>query len=289
MKELDHLLGSLEKSMKNRLELNKKENKQKGYEKTDNLIRLPLWPEAVRGVPNSVLRGSLFAAIPERSAKYCDDLVLHKGEKITIKYTGKRLTQSDLNVWEYALHLSRNQCLGNKFYFTERSFLKALGKTDGTANYKWLDKVFKKLRACAVAVSHGEFTYIGGLIDEAYRDDGEGKYALVINHKLARLFEAGNTWLSWDERKLIGKRKPLAQWFHGYVSTHAKWYPHKVKTLKDLSGSETKELWKFKQNLVIALKHLQNLNLINSFFIDSQELVHIDRTPSKSQQDSLKK
>lgn len=31
--------------------------------KTAEIVQLPLWPEPARGVPNSVLRGALFAAI----------------------------------------------------------------------------------------------------------------------------------------------------------------------------------------------------------------------------------
>ncbi len=261
--------------------------KQKVYNEANNLIQLPLWPEEARGVPNCVLRGSLFAAIPARNAKYCDDLVLHETEKLSIKYTGKRLTQSDLDVWEYALHLARKQCLGNKIYFTEHSFLMGLGKVNSAINYRWLDKTLKKLRATTIAVAHENQTYIGGLIDEAYRDESERRYVVVLNSKIHRLFEAGNTWISWEERKSIGSKKPLAQWLHGYIATHAKWYPHKIETIKDLSGSETKQLKHFKSNLLEALKHLKELKLIEDFRIDEKGLVHITIKPSSSQQKRL--
>lgn len=265
-----------------------KEEKQRTYNEANNLVKFPqIWPEAMRGVPNSVLRGSLFAAIQGKSVKYCKDIILHESEKLIIKYTGERLTQSDLDVWEYALHLARQQCLGHKIYFTERSFLKELSKDDSIRNYKWLDKIFTKLCACAVKISHNGFTYMGSLIQEGYRDEKEKRYLVVINPKLARLFEAGNTWISWEERKLIGKRKPLAQWLHGYMSTHAEWKPHKVETLKIKSGSETKELWKFRQNLTIALKHLRGIGLIEEFRINEKDLVFIIRKPSKSQQKHL--
>jgi len=260
---------------------------QREYNEVNNLIHLPQWPEEARGVPNCVLRGSLFAAIPERNAKYCEDLILHETDKVSVKYTGKRLTQSDLTVWEHALHFARKQNLGNKIYFTEHSFLRGMDRSCSIQDYRWLEKVLKKLRATAVAITHGDKTYIGGLIDEAYKDEDKGLYAVVFNSKIARLFEAGNTWISWEERKLIGKRKPLAQWLHGYISTHVKWLPHKIATIRELSGSETKELWKFKQNLTIALKHLKSIGLIDEFRIDEKDLVHITRKLSRAQQKHL--
>lgn len=284
---LERLASAQAKQKEQQRQEAEEKERQRAYNEANNLVQLPLWPESMRGVPNSVLRGSLFAAIPERCVIYCDDIILHESEKLTIKYTGKRLTQSDLNVWEYALHLARTQCLGNKIYFTERSFLHALGKTDGVKNYRWLDKVFKKLRACAVAITHNGFTYMGGLVNASYRDDKEGKCVLVIDPKIARLFEAGNTWISWEERKLIGKRKPLAQYLHGIISTHAEWMPHKVETIKVLSGSETKELKRFRKALKDALAYLRNLELIEEFRIDEKDLVYIKRKPSKAQQKYL--
>ena len=42
------------------------------------------------------------------------------------------------------------------------------------------------------------------------------------------------------------------------MSSDAENYPTKVETLHRLSGSKTKELWKFKQNLKSALSELEN-------------------------------
>ena len=111
---------------------------------------------------------------------------------------------------------------------------------------------------------------------------------LIIDPKMARLYEGDRaSWIQWEERQKIGKRKPLAQWLHGYISSHAKLYPHKVETIRNYSGSETKETWKFKQNLVKALKHLQSLDLIKGYRIDEKNLVHIEKIPSKTQQKYL--
>jgi len=290
MPTIQERMDKLLVSIKQNSERQKEEEMQQLEEKEKaKLIQLPLWPEMARGVPNSVLRGSLFAAIHGRYAKQCKREVLHDSDKMKIVYTGERLTQADLDVWEYALHLSRQQCLGNKICFSERSFLKGLGRHFGKFEYEWLKNVFAKLVACCVEVTHEGKTYFGNLIQDGYRDNEAGDYVLIVNPKIARLYDAGHTYIQWNERKKIGNKKPLALWLHGYISTHVKWYPHKVSTLRDLSGSETRELKRFKQSLKQALDHLKRLDIINDFRIDEKNLVHLTKKVTKSQQKYLEK
>ena len=39
-----------------------------------------------------------------------------------VRFTGKQLDQSDLDVWEQVLHLARTQALGTRCYFTATAF-----------------------------------------------------------------------------------------------------------------------------------------------------------------------
>ena len=70
------------------------------------VIQLPLWPAAKRGAPNAVLRAALFAAIQGKGRVALDRATLGAQDGVTIRYTGWQLTQSDLDVWEQALHLA---------------------------------------------------------------------------------------------------------------------------------------------------------------------------------------
>lgn len=251
------------------------EHKDLENRENNRVIHLPMWPESVRGVPNSVLRGSLFAAIQGRYAKHVENLILHDKDNLRITYRGKRLTQSDLDVWEYALHLARNQNLGYRVYFTESNFLKGIGRATGKTQYKWLHNCLSRMGATTVEVKHNKKIYMGSLIDEAYKDEEAGKYCVVINPKIARLFDAGYTLINWEERKILGK-KPLAQWLHGYISSHEKWFPHKVETIRMYSGSETKELKKFRQQLKAALETLLVSKMIKSYKIDNHDLIYVE-------------
>lgn len=87
-------------------------------------------------------------------------------------------------------------------------------------------------------------------------DEKTEVYALRLNPNILALYEAGWTAIDWDVRKKL-RRKPLALWLHGYLSSDAINYPTKVETLRRLSGSKTKELFHFKTNLRAALIDLE--------------------------------
>lgn len=67
------------------------------------VARLPLWPEAVRAVPNSVLRSALFGAIKRGARAYLERVKINAQD---------RIDQGDLDVWAPVLHVVREQGLG---------------------------------------------------------------------------------------------------------------------------------------------------------------------------------
>jgi len=248
------------------------------------VVQLPMWPEAKRGVPNSVLRGALFAAIQGKSRVAMERELLAVQQGIEIRYTGWQLTQSDLDVWEQALHLARQHPLGTRCHFTARGFLNNLGRR--TQNHEWLKHSLSRLTACEVEITHGHRTYFGSLVEGGVRDKRTGQYVVEINPKIAALYAAGRwTNIDWKQRKRL-RGKPLALWLHGFFTSHAEPYLLRVEYLHGLSGSRTKQLKHFKQNLIQALKDLEAAGAIKSFDIES-DLVHVEIVPSNSQKKHL--
>jgi len=94
-------------------------------------MSLELWPDSVRGVPNAVLRGSLFTVSQRRSTAKKREL-LAAVDGIEVRFKGERFNQTDLDVWEMLLHLARQQPLGDRVEFSAHALLKALGR--GTGN-----------------------------------------------------------------------------------------------------------------------------------------------------------
>jgi hypothetical protein len=256
--------------------------KQPDAPKTAEVVQLPFWPDPARGVPNSALRGALFAAVKTR--RYMEGELLAVQQGLQIRFTGMQLSQSDLDVWEQALHLARQHPLSTRCEFTAHGFLKALGWAKGKKDHERLKGVFRRLAACAVEITHNRLTYGGSLL-EFYRDEDTDRYRLEINPKIKALYDAGFTQIDWQQRQAL-RRKPLAQWLHGFLASHAEPFPLKVESLMQWSGSGTREVWKFKQNLKTALDELKAIGTITTYEF-SGDLVTIYRIPSRSQRKHL--
>lgn len=257
-----------------------------------NEAQLPFWPEPVRAVPNAALRSALFGAIKKGARAYLERHEVHAQDGIRIIYTGARLDQGDLDVWETVLHIARVQALGDECRMTAYQLLKALGKTDTGINRTTIDRRLSRMKATGVDVKVGKFSYEGSLIDEVYRAEESREYVIRLNPKLRALFAADQfTHVQWAVRhELDGK--PLAQWLHGYYASHAKPYPVNVATLLKLSGSENEGARSGRQKLRKALDALTDASEAHGegFSYDIRgDLVHVEKKPSGSQRWHLTK
>lgn len=250
------------------------------------LVMLPLWPEVVRGVPNAALRSALFGAIKKGPRAYLERQEIHAQEGIRIIYTGARLDQGDLDVWETVLHIARVQALSNECRVTAYQLLKLLGKTDTGINRDTLDRRLSRMKATGVDVTVGRYGYEGSLIDEVFRDKETRQYVIRLNPKLSALFAADQfTQVDWSVRHALDG-KPLAQWLHGFFASHAKPYPIKMATLLQLSGSENEDASSGRQKLRKALEALADASKVNGqpFSYEIRfDLVHIQKMASAAQ------
>ncbi|MBR4876180.1 MAG: hypothetical protein IKU14_00510 [Rhodocyclaceae bacterium] len=255
-------------------------------------VQLPLWPEPVRAVPNGFLRSALFGAIRKGRRHYLDGEQLAALDGIEIRYTGERLDQGDLDVWESVLHAVRLQSLGSQCRVTSYTLLKLMGKTDTGKNRATLHKRITRLRANAVEVRQGRYCYIGGLIASAAKDEQTQEWVIELDAKLQPLFAYDQfTQVQWAERLAL-EGQPLAQWLHGFYASHAAPVPIKVDTLRSLSGSEAAAVWKFAQTLRKALDAVSKVRASNGNAFEwriEDGLVHITKTPSRSQRRHLRR
>ena len=256
------------------------------------VVKLPLWPEAVRAVPNGFLRSALFGAIRRGPRRYMKREQIAALEGIEIYYTGERLDQSDLDLWEMILHIARLQGLGSECRATAYQLLKALGKADTGGNREVLHIRLMRLKATAVEIEQSRYGYAGSLLDEVYRDKETREYVFRANPKLRTLFEPDQfTQVDWAVRRDLDGQS-LAQWLHGFYTSHAQPYPTSIAKLYELSGSEAGERWKFAQTLRKNLDSLLKISAIHGqpfrYFIQN-DVVYVDKTPSRSQQRHLKK
>ncbi|WFE69826.1 plasmid replication initiator TrfA (plasmid) [Thiomicrospira sp. R3] len=240
------------------------------------IVQLPLWPNEARGVPNAVLRSALFGAIRRGKRAYQDAVIKASVDGVTVVHTGPQLDQADLDVWEECLQLAKTDGLGVEIHFSGHGFLKAIGRSTGKSQHDWLKSALRRLMTSLVEVQDGKRAYAGQLIHDWYRDDETGHHVIKLNPQVAKLYGSdGWTAIEKQERQAL-KGLPLAQWLHGFYSTHASPYPYKVETLHKLCGSETGEMRNFKQTLKNALEAVCEATGWD-FEIDDQNLVHLKK------------
>ena len=194
-------------------------------------------------------------------------------------------------MWESVLHAVRLQELGSQCRLTSYALLKLMGKTDTGKNRATLNKRITRLVANAVTIKQGRYTYIGGLIRFAVKDEETQEWVIELDEKLRPLFAGDQfTQIEWAVRhELDGK--PLAQWLHGFYASHAKPFPMKVETLLRLCGSES-ELRRYRQTLGDALDAVAEACAAHGEGFSYEirgDLVHVEKKASGPQRRHLAK
>ena len=255
-------------------------------------VRLPAWPDAVRAVPNGFLRSAIFGAIKRGARRYLKAELVAAVEGTEIRYTGERLDQGDLDVWESVLHAVRTQELGSQCRVTSYALLKLMGLTDTGKNRATLHTRITRLVANAVEVKQGRYTYIGGLIRFAAKDEETQEWVIELDARLRPLFAADQfTQVEWAVRQALSGQ-PLAQWLHGFYASHAKPFPMLMETLLRLSGSESENPRSARQTLRKALDAVSEASAANGEIFGYEvhgDLVNVEKRPSGTQRRHLAK
>lgn len=252
--------------------------------KPAKVTRLPIWPAELRACPSSVLRSALFGVVQRGRRKALEGEILATWEGVTIRYTGWRLDQGDLDVWLAALHLAREHNLGVRVPVTINEMLRTMGRSTAGSFHEWFKSAIRRLTACAVEITAGRKTFGGPLIEGFERDEETGEHVLYLSPRLADLFEDGDyTRIDWEIRRDLGM--DLAKWLHGYIASHRATArdPHRLglKRLRDLCGSETDGLWKFRQQVRDAMRELQAAGVVAVWRITPGDALEVVRPSRK--------
>ncbi len=238
------------------------------------VYQFPLWGDPQRGVPNEFARSALFAARKGTGKEFLDRVPIFSQQGFAVTYSGPRLTQDHLDVFEGIMHLAREMPEGNAVRFTAHGLLKLIRRNTSGSDHARLLLTLTDLTATSVAIKRDNGAlYWGSLLPEGAARPENGQYAVVINRQLIKLFERGFTVIEWQQRKALA-RKPLAQALHVWLCSHDKPYPVSVQYLYDITGSQTKELRYFRRKLKEALNRLMEVGVLSSWHIDEADKVH---------------
>lgn len=242
--------------------------------KSAKVYQFPLWGDPQRGIPNDFARSALFTAAHPKNREYLSDENVFSQNGINITYTGIRLSQAHLDVFEAIMHLARELPEGNAVRFTAHGLLKLIGRRTSGRDHERLLRTLKELTATAVTVKReGYGTYCGSLLPEWEDREDNGKFSIRINRDIIKLFERGFTVIEWEQRKALS-RKPLSQSLHVWLCSHEKPYPVTVQYLHDITGSNTKQLKHFRASLKAALDELKSIGVLADWRLDEHDKVH---------------
>jgi hypothetical protein len=238
------------------------------------VYQFPLWGDPQRGVPNDLVRCALFTAAKGIDGQYNEDVPVFSQAGLNITYNGPSLTQDHLDVFEAIMHLARETPEGNTVCFTAHGLLKLIGRGTGKSDHDRLLRTLKHLTTTAITVKRkGYGTYCGSLLPEWADRNNTGKFSIRPNRDLIKLFERGFTVIEWQQRKTLA-RSPLAKHLQLWLSSHDDPHPVTVQYLRDITGSQTKQLWKFRQSLKAALNRLKEVGVLVDWHIHEDDKVH---------------
>lgn len=254
------------------------------------VVQLHLWADAVRCLPNELLRSALFNAKnrkqPRAYLKKQDIAVLFEGR---ITYQGEELRQDDETVWLQLIHLAREQPLGSVIEFTPYSFCKAIGWPICKGSYERLRECLDRMQATALAVYSKrlkEGVSLSMIPVFAWQDENKQtlkKYRVQVAQQLVELFGSNHfTRVEWEQRLTLPVG--IATWLHGYYASHRVPYPVKLDTIKRGAGMTTERAAKVRELIEIALAELVKVGFLESWEIVG-ELVHVKRAPAPSAPD----
>ena len=256
---------------------------------TATVIQLPLWAEAVRRMPNELLRSALFSARnrkqPRAYLKNADIAVLFDG---CITYLGEELRQDDETVWLQLIHLAKEQPVGSVVEFTPYSFCKAIQWPICKASYQRLRDCLGRMQATSLSVYSkrlGEGVSLSMIPKFSWHDENKQtlkKYRVQVAAELVKLFDGGHySQLEWAQR--LALPVGIATWLHGYYASHREPYPVKLETLKRGAGITTSSPARLRQLIEAALAELVAAGFLESWEIKG-DLVCVKRAQAEKGQ-----
>ena len=258
-------------------------------------LQLPIWPEEMRGMPNSFARSALFCVANSRAGERAN-LKRHPiaaVHGVTITYTGEQLRQDDEDVFLQILHIARHHELGTEVRFVAYGMITELGWTKNSASYKRLVDCLDRLKASSLSVtvelpSGGRKNYTGSLIRSFRWREGADQapmreWEILLEKEIVTLYGPTDySRLEWRTRLQLS---PMAKWLHSFYHTHREPIPLPVAKIYEWSGSEIKLLRQFRYKLKEALELLVERGFFVTAKIDPRtDYVHVERARRIAQQ-----
>ncbi|MEX3984136.1 plasmid replication initiator TrfA [Paraburkholderia sp. EG287A] len=215
----------------------------------DTWLKRDQVPGNVRAaLPYEFARSALFAAQPanlkvRRVFTSETEIASVQGFKI-YQRTGKQLTQAEETLWLELLKLALKQpekpdSSRIPVFFTANGMLKVLGKSQDSKNRAALRASLNLLGDARIRVQREDGAdWTANLLDWGSKPkNSDVTMAVFIDRAIATCLSSGYTLANLEQRRAL-KDNPLAQWLHGFYSTHREPSPMHSGALQRLSSCD---------------------------------------------------
>jgi hypothetical protein len=245
------------------------------------IIRFPLFPHETRPISNDMARSALFSCIQGKDRRFIKDELLTTVEGMEIRFTGEQLNQDDHDLLMQLVFMAQCKPLGSWVMTPAYRILTALGRQVGGKQYRELRTDIARLVGGMVIIRNTKTkreVFGHHLIAKAEQDEKSRHWIYRLDPDLRTLYgEMSHTLIDWEQRLGL-KGKDLARWLQLYIASHARPFPVKVATLRELSGSRAKALKNFRGKLRLALDDLVRNGDVEKWEIQMpQDLLFVDR------------
>jgi hypothetical protein len=246
-------------------------------------------------LPNALLRAALFPARDVTAPRrFVEDAPIFAVDGIQVTFTGQEFDQTDLDVLLGIMEIGVYTPLGKEFTFTGHALLKLLKRDTGGSQHEWLRSVIKRLRGGTVEIrvnANGRRRrFVGGFFSDDTEDEGTTHHTVSINPRLIVLFGC-DMWSKIDraQRDALG-RNGTAKALHGYYSSHAEPGPHRIETLAQIAGLQSKQHAMRKRYVLKAHEALKAppCGFLKDYTVEG-ECITVEKTPTPSQARHLAK
>lgn len=237
-------------------------------------------PKSTTVVPVAFVRSALFGMVHRGKRRQCNKERVFSNKDYEVYFSGIELDQHDLSTFMIVGDLYREE---NKYGVVPTRLsviLQRLGLKDSGQNRKTVMNRLERLTQAYVKIRslRSRCFMAGTLFSSLVVDEKTGEMYIRPNVELQALL-LGTEWqmLDRDVRQEISGDQ-LAMWLHAFFSTHEKPIPYTLEHLRKLCRSQTKELWRFKQQVKEAMTLWQAKDkTLLSWEIDDSDNLNVKR------------
>ena len=246
---------------------------------TPRQMFLPGMDEFMRAMPNHIARSSLFAPVARGRRKMHDGSILQSRGDAEIRFSGKQLDEAQADVWMQAMKEAQRQPLGTPVIINRTEFLRAIGRTKGGENYKWLHRTMQDLAFAMLVI---EVTKADGkpklsigktralhLIAGFDYDEASEEYTLTIDPRWHAMY--GNrefALIDWEKRREFGRNQDMAKTLQRLVATSSNPVQRYALDWLKAKMEYASPMRKFREALAGACKELERLEIIAAHKIE---------------------